>query len=241
MAGRHQHSDDAALFCPHCSAPQLLLPEHMRLDDPVGAAGSTTGTLPPPRVADSRGVDWRMALPGAAVVAVVGALLTVAGLKFDGVALLSFCWLMSGAVIAVGLYSRRRPRVWVDARVGLRIGVVTGLLMLGAMAVAGAGAGVVMRFVTHGMEAFDRQGVEQAKQAQVWALRWLQGQNQDKEVQERYVAFMNSPAMTSPEMRAGTELAQLGFEGALLLLISAGSAAFSGMLQGRRRSALRGE
>ena len=213
----------------------------MRIEDPAGQV--TTGMLPPPRVGekDRRDVDWRRAFQGAAAVAVVGAILVVVGLKINGIEFLALCWLLSGATISLMLYAHQRPRMWIDGRIGLRVGVVTGLLMVGALGVAGAGTGLVLRFGTHGLEAFDQQSAEQSKLAQAWGVRWLQEQNQDKEVQEKYLSFVNSPLMTSPEVRAGTELAQFGFQGLLLLLVSSGGGAFAGMVQGRRGAAMRAE
>lgn len=229
------------LFCPRCSAPQLLLPEHMRIEDPGAAPVATTGTLPPPRVrtADSRQVDWQAALPGAAMVAVAGAVLTMVGLKVNGAALLSVVWLLSAASISLGLYVRRSPRAWMDGRIGLRVGVVTGLLMLAALAVAGAGTGVVLRFGTHGLAQFDEQSVQQTKATQAWWVNWMQAQGQDKDVQAKYVEMLNSPLMTSPEMKAGSELFSLGLEGAIIVLIAAGGGAFAGMLRGRRAARMR--
>ncbi len=238
--GTYQSGDEGALFCPHCSAPQLLLPDHMRIEYPVEHA--TTGMLPPPLVGARHGreVDWPTALPKAAGVAVAGAVLTLVGLKVNVLALLGLCWLLGGALVSLGLYSRRRPRVWIDGRIGLRIGVVTGLLTLAALAISGAATGVVMRFSTHRLQAFDQRNAEQAKLAQAWGVRWLQEQHQDKQVQETYIRFVNSPGMTSPEMRAGTALAQLGFEGVLFLFVSAGGGALAGLVQRRRGAAMQG-
>ena len=199
-------------------------------------AAASTGMLPPPRVrsGDPRHVDWQAALPGAALVAIVGAVLTVVGLKLSGVALLSIVWVLSGATIALTLYARKNPRAWMSARVGVRVGLVTGLMLCGAMGVAGAATGVILRFGTHSLAGFDQQSAEQAKAVQAWAVNWLAQQGQSKEVQENYVRMLNSPMMTSPEAKAGSELASLGFQGVLILLISAGGGAFAGMVQGRR-------
>lgn len=213
----------------------------MRIEEPAGQA--TTGMLPPPRVGDRGGkeVDWRRALVGSASVAAIGAVLILLGLQIGILAFLAFCWLLSGAVISVVLYSSRRPRMRIDGRVGLRIGVVTGVLMVVALGIAGAGTGVLLRFGTHGLAAFDQQRAEQTKLGQAWAMHWMETHNEDKEVREKYISFVNSPVMTSPEMRAGTQLAQLGFQAMLLLLMAGGGGAFAGMLQGRRGAAMRAD
>ena len=204
---------------------------------------ATTGMLPPPRVGerDSRDIDWRRALRCAAGVAVMGAVLLLAGLRVSLLALPALCWLLSGAVISVLLYSGQRPRMRIDGRVGLRIGMVTGVLMVAALGVAGAGTGVVLRFGTHGLAAFDEQSAEQTRLGQAWALRWMKAHNEDKEVQEKYLSFVPSPLMTSPEMRAGSQLAQLGFQAMLLLLVASGGGALTGLLQRRRSPAIRSD
>ncbi len=217
----------------------------MRVVAETQPSESTTGALPPPRVPGNRTgngiIDWRTAVPIAAMVAVVAAVLTVLGLRLAGVAIFGFFWLLSGAVISIGLYARRSPQARMDARVGLRLGIVTGLLMLAATAVVGAGAGLVLRFGTHSLGQFDKDSAEATRAAQTRWLAWLKAQGQDQATQDKYVSVINSPLMTSPEMKAGTALFQLSFEGALLLLLSAGGGAFAGMLRARRRLVTRGD
>lgn len=232
--------DDAGLFCPRCSAPQLKLPEHMRVETMAVTAGDSTGAQPPPRVAGMKQVDWHAALTCSAMVAAGAAALTLVGLKLNGVALLGMLWVMSGSVISLGLYRKRvagaRLTGRLNARAGLRIGVVTGVLMLATLGVTGAVSGVVMRFATHGMDQFDAQSAERTREMQAWMVNFMAQRGQDKATQDQYIAMMNSPRMTAPETRAGGELVSLGVQGVLIVLISAGGGAFAGMLQGRREA-----
>jgi hypothetical protein len=234
------HSDEnVLLFCARCGAPQILLPEHMRVEEDGAQTDvlSTTGTTPPPRPAGSDDsasgrIDWRAALPVAALIALAGMVLALAGMKWAGVQAMSVLWTMSGAVTALGLYARRRPLARVDGRVGLRIGVATGLLMVVAVAVGMAATGVVARYGLHAMGNFDSQRLQESQAAQQHWIAWMHQQNQDKELEDRYVAIMNSPLVTSPEVRAGSALASMGFYACLILLLSAGGGAFAGMIRG---------
>lgn len=225
------------LFCPRCGAPQILLPDHMRTEIAADEGISTTGAVPPPRPAGADyhapgRVDWRSALPVAGAVALIAMLLAVAGMKWPAAQLISALWTMSGAVTAIGFYARSRPRASMDGRVGLRIGVAAGLLIVTAVSVGMAVSGVVVRYGLHGMAKFDEERAQDAKTARERGINWLEGQDQDKELQERYVAMMNSPLMTSPEMRAGSALLSLVFYGGLIVLLSGAGGAFAGMVRG---------
>ena len=111
-------------FCPQCGAPQLSLSlENQSVEtggEPVeGAEGaaSTAGALPP---AGARKVEWKTAIRCAAAVAGVGAVLSVGAIRVDVLSPVSFLWIMSGSLITLGLYQRRRPAAWMDVRVGAR-------------------------------------------------------------------------------------------------------------------------
>lgn len=234
--GSKQSSDDAMLFCPRCSAPQILLPEHMRVEPAVMAG--TTGTMPPPLPADHPGargqIDWRVALPAAAAIALVAAVLRIAGLKLEAASIVWFFWILAGANLALGVYAKRRPAAWMDARVGLRIGLVTGMLMCGAMAAAGGATGVVERYGLGGMAKFDDDRAKDRAAGQEMVQSWMKEHAFDADVQKNYAESMNSPLAKSPEMLAGVALAGFGFEALVLMLISAGTGAINGMMRGAR-------
>jgi hypothetical protein len=226
--------DSPLIFCPHCAAPQLLLSESMRIELPPVAP--TTGALPPPRPVGSYPlnsrpgqVDWRAAIAATAMVAAVGAALLVGGVEFSAVSFLSVLWTMSGAVIALGLYSRNRPQAWMDARVGLRVGFASGLLTIAAMGIALAGTGVVMRFGTHSLGSFDAGIVQIFDINRQHVIQMMQEQNQPADIQVKLLGLMNSP-----EFHAGFAITYVGVLGGIILLISAGGGAFAGMLRASR-------
>ncbi len=237
--GNKQSSDDAMLFCPRCSAPQIMLPEHMRTEPPVVAG--TTGTTPPPRPysgdaysGDKRQIDWRVALSTAGAIALVAAVLRIAGLKVELISIAWFFWMLAGANLALGVYAKKRPEAWMDARVGMRIGLVTGMMMCGAMAAAGGATGVVERYGLRGMAKFDDDRAKDRVAGQDLVLSWMKEHEIDPDVQKNYAESMNSPLAKSPEMLAGVGLAGFGFEGLVLMFVSAGTGAINGMMRGAR-------
>ena len=233
-AGSRHDDDAAALFCPRCGAPQILLPEHMHLEDPVAAA-STTGAVPPPRPAGSGAgeVDWQAAIRAASIVALVSATLLAIGLVFSPVSFLSTLWTMGAAVIALGLYTRSRPQASMDARVGLRIGVATGAMVIAAMVMGLAGTGVVMRFGTHSLTGFDAEMAQTFEVVRARAAASLQEQGQPADIQQKILAFVGSP-----EARAGIGVFYLSLTGFFILLLSAGGGAFAGMMRGAQAQRL---
>ena len=229
-----RHDDDAAiLFCPRCGAPQILLPEHMHVEVPIST--TTTGAVPPPRPAGSGPgqVDWQAAIRAGSFVAFVAAVLLVVGLVFSPVSFLSTLWTMGAAVIALGLYTRSRPQAYMDARVGLRIGVATGAMVIAAMVMVLAGTGVVMRFGTHGLTGFDAEMAQTFEIVRARAAISLQEQGQPADVQQKILAFVGSP-----EARAGLAVFYLSLTGFFILLLSAGGGAFAGMMRGAQAQRL---
>ena len=248
--GRNLSDDDVLLFCPRCSAPQLRLPEHMRSEyDAAASPELTTGALPPPRImprgassapSDPRGIDWRAALTAAGLVTAVAAGLRLLSLEFELLSILWFFWLLSGANLALSLYARKHPGGWMDARVGMRIGLVTGILMCAALAVVGGASGVVMRYGLHTMEKVDQQSDEQTRAMQARIEGWMQQQDVDPGERQNFVDTMNSPLMRSSEFRGGSALLSFGFAGFILVFISGGAGALNGMMRGSKLARRRG-
>jgi len=239
-AAADRHDDENAVhFCPFCAAPQLLLPEHMRVEPPV-VSGATTGTLPPPPPSglNPNQIDWRTAILAGALVAAVGAVLAVLAKKYEAMSLLSIIWTISCAVIVLGLYARNSPAQRLTARAGLRIGVVAGLLVIAANAMAIAATGVVLRFKTQQMAEFDKEYAERRQEVQPQVVAFLQQQGQDQAAVTKFIDTLNSP-----EMKAGSALLFGAFQSFVILLLSAGGGAFAGMMRaaqaqrlGRHRS-----
>lgn len=210
-------------FCPHCGAPQLYLSlDQQSLDTGDDAqGGSTTGALPPP---PPRMVDWKIAIRCAALVALVGAVLSLCAIRVQMLSPISFLWIMSGSLITLGLYQKRLPAAWMDVRVGARIGVVVGLCLSSGLAIAMAGWGLVERFGLHAMGSFD-EGLGQV--IQMMRDRTLQ-QPASPETAEmlRWLA--------TPEFRAVYALTACAMAAACILLVSALGGAFAGLLRTRR-------
>ncbi|MEO6912245.1 MAG: zinc ribbon domain-containing protein, partial [Edaphobacter sp.] len=150
---------DSSPFCPHCGAPQIYLVDH---EQPVEVAdANTTGAAPPPA---PRRIEWKTAIQCALLVAGVAGALTLVAARFESLAALSWLWTVSGSLITLALYQRRRPLARMDAGIGARIGVVTGVILVGCLAVAMAVGGLVARYLLHNMAGFDAQLTQQLHQ-----------------------------------------------------------------------------
>jgi hypothetical protein len=210
--------DGTSSFCPHCGSPQIYLQDY---EEQTGAPeAETTGALPPP---NPRQVDWKTAIRCALLVAAVAAALSLVSARVQAVSLLSWLWTVSGSLITLALYQRRRPLAWMDAGVGARIGVLAGLALVMCLAVAGAVGGLVARYGLHSMAGFDAD-LTQMMHAQI----------------EKASAASPEPAevirfLYSPEVRAGMMLAGFGMMSGVLLLLSTLGGAVGGMLRMRRK------
>src|SRR5881398_1122447 len=132
--------DGRSPFCPHCGSPQIYLQDYEQQNG--AAEASTTGAVPPPR---PQRVEWKTAIRCAALVAGVATVLSVVSQRVEAVSLLTLFWTISGSVITLGLYQRRRPLAWMDAGVGARIGLVVGLALVTCLGVACGIGGLVAR------------------------------------------------------------------------------------------------
>ena len=209
--------DDASPFCPHCGSPQIYLQDY---EQQSGAAeANTTGAVAPPR---PQQVEWKTAIRCAVLVAGVAAVLSVVSERFQVVSLVSTLWTISGSLITLALYQRRRPLAWMDAKVGARIGLVVGLSLVACLGVAWAAAGLVARYGLHSMAGFD---------ADMSALLHVQ--------YEKAIAMTPQPPEIqrlwfSPEFRAGMMLAGFGLVSAVLLVMSTVGGAVGGFMRTRR-------
>jgi hypothetical protein len=175
----------------------------------------STGILPPPR---PQQIDWKLAIKCAIGVSVIAALLSVAAARIPMLSPLSWLWTVSGSVIALGMYQRRRPQAWMDAGVGARIGVVVGLILVVSIAIAMAGAGLIARFKLHAMGPFDME-----LRAQI----------------EKAAAMNPQPAevmrfVYSPEFKAGMMLAGFAMMAGFVMVLSTVGGAVGGMVRTRR-------
>jgi hypothetical protein len=216
-------------FCPQCGAPQLTLALEQQSIQPGAEAEGMPGTaVADAGAARSRAVEWKTAIQCALVVTAVAAALALAAVRADALKPVTWFWVMSGSLITLGLYQKRRPAAWMDARVGARIGVVAGLCLALGLGAVLAGWGVVDRYALHGMKSFDT----------VLAAQMLDAQRQYQQrmaaeqvtVPPEVLAFAQSP-----EFRAGMMLAGFAILSVILLLVSTLGGAFAGLLRMRRR------
>jgi len=221
-------------FCPQCGAPQLnLVLENQSVQTNGEAADAEPGAasavaMPPP---SPRQVEWKTAIRCAAVVAAVGAALSVGAIRLDVLSKVSFLWIVSASLITLGFYQKRRPAAWMDVRVGARIGVVVGVCLALELGIALAGAGLVARFGMHAMGNFDAQMADIAAQLQ-------------KVIQQKSLQQPNTPMpdgwmefLGTPEFRGGYALFCFAFVSVGLVVMSVLGGAFAGLLRMRRRPA----
>jgi|ERR1700722_6133400 len=211
-------SDGVSPFCPHCGSPQIYLQDY---EQQSGAAeADTTGALPPPRLQQ---VEWKTAIRCALLVAGIAALLGMVAQRVQVVSLFSSLWTIGGSMITLALYQRRRPLAWMDAGVGARIGMVSGLALVACLGAALAIGGLAARYGLHSMAGFD------AELTQIMHVGY-----------EKTVAMSPAPPefqrlFFSPEFRAAYVLAMLGITAGFLLILSTVGGAVGGFMRMRRK------
>jgi hypothetical protein len=212
--------DGSSPFCPHCGAPQIYLLDH---EQPAELTANTTGAAPPPA---PRQVEWKTAIRCALLVAAVAAVLTVIAARFESVSPLSWLWTVSGSLITLALYQKRRPQAGMDAGIGARIGVVVGFVLVACLAIAMAAGGLVARYLLHNMAGFDAQLTQQLHMQIQHAL----ATNPEAKSVQGY--------LYSPEFRAGMMLAGFGLISGILLVLSTVGGAVGGLLRTRHKVSL---
>jgi hypothetical protein len=205
-------------FCPHCGSPQIYLQDYEQQN--AGGEADTTGAIPPPR---PQQVEWKTAIRCAALVAGVAAGLSLVSQRVQVVSLLSTLWTISGSMIALALYQRRRPLAWMDARVGARIGLVVGLALVACLGVAWGIGGLVARYGLHSLGAFDAE-LTQMLHAQFEKATAMSPQ--PPEMQRFWF---------SPEFRAGMMLVGFAMLSGILLVLSTVGGAVGGFMRMRRK------
>jgi hypothetical protein len=211
-------SQGLSSFCPHCGSPQIFLQDY---EQQTGAPeADTTGAVPPPR---PRQVEWKTAMRCALLVAGIAAGLSLLAARVELVSPISWLWTISGSMITLALYQRRRPLAWMDAGIGARIGIVVGLALVVCLGIAAAVGGLVARYGMHSMAGFDAQ-LTQLVHAQM--EKALATAPEPPEVQQFFY---------SPEVRAGMMLAGFAMVSGVLLLLSTVGGAVGGLLRMRRK------
>jgi hypothetical protein len=204
-------------FCPHCGSPQIYLQDYEQQSG--GAEADTTGAIPPPR---PQQVEWKTAIRCAALVAGVAAGLSLVSQRVQVVSFLSTLWTISGSMIALALYQRRRPLAWMDAGVGARIGLVVGLALVACLGIAGGVGGLVARYGLHSLSGFDAELTQTVHDSFEKASAMAP---QPPEVKRLWF---------SPEFRAGLMLFGFGMVSTFLLILSTVGGAVGGFMRMRR-------
>jgi hypothetical protein len=223
-------SADPTTFCSHCGAPQLYLQEYDRaVEADPNAPSDSTGAPPPPHPGQHlpQAIDWQTAMRCAALVAAIAALLNVIALPVPPLSVISNLWVLTASMTTLALYQRRRPLATMDARVGARIGLATGLALIACVTFALAVAGIVARFALHSTAGFDAQITQLLQQMTAQLTRSAEG-NPELPAVLRFVA--------SPEFRAGYILCTVALGAALVLFVSTLGGAVGGLLRTRRRA-----
>lgn len=144
-------------YCTQCGAPQIryvadesdgarTMPADS-INIQAGAAGASTS------------ISWRLAIQIAAVVG------TVVGILSAVLAAGSVLWVAVGAVVAIGIYHRRRPLTRLGPRVGARVGALLGLIAATLAFAANSVLLVIQRYGLHQGNQIDTQLTSIVKQA----------------------------------------------------------------------------
>jgi hypothetical protein len=181
-------------------------------------------------------VDWPVALTSALPMAGLAGLLAVASFVVPTAGLLNTLCILGASGVALGVYRSRRPLARIDGRVGLRVGVVTGLLMVSTMGICLALTGVVERFGLHGLSGFDASMDQDFAAIRAQMVASMQGPYQDPAAQQHVMGIF-----LSPEGRAGLILVTRAFIGGIVVVLTGALGAFAGLLQTRRRALTRGD
>jgi hypothetical protein len=213
--------NDVSPFCPHCGSPQIYLQDYEQQTS--ASEADTTGALPPPR---PRQVEWKTAIRCALLVAGVAAVLGLISTRVEAVSPLSWLWTMSGSLIALALYQRRRPQAWMDAGIGARIGLLVGLALTSCFGMATAVGGLVARFGLHSLAGFDTDLTQQLQLFHAQVEKASAGNPQPPQFW-RFIA--------TPEFRAGFVLAMFATAAVFLLVLSTVGGAVGGLLRTRRK------
>jgi len=204
-------------FCPHCGAPQLYLRDYTPSDP-----GPIDGVAAPPPPPDPRQIEWRTAIRCALLVALGAAILVGLQSLVPWLTLLSWLWIVSGSVLALGIYQKQQPAAWMDARVGARIGLLVGVALTAGLGLGSAVMGVAGRFLLHNMAS-----VDVANRLLMDNLRVQMAQSSTPTPIPANVLGL----MSSPEFFAGVVLLGFAMVSVILILLSTVGGAFAGMMR----------
>lgn len=224
----HTETEGSLVFCWHCGAPQVTLSEELleqaeqlrQAQDAREAGGNT-----PARTTAHApgGVVWKNAIQLSVMIAAALALMAI---LFPGLVVLFWTPLAPGIVLA--LYATRHRETIFSARMGARVGMACGALIILGIGVATSLKFALLRFVFHSMGSFDADFA--AKLAEM-KIQMLASPQADPAIVNQVIRWLNIP-----EYRAGIHLIMFGLLALLLLLLTAAGGAFAGAMRGRVRA-----
>jgi hypothetical protein len=201
-----------AYYCPECGAPQIRY-----VPDEGEAAPMIPGMSVNLQAAAATGrnsVSWKMAIRIAALVG------TVVGILSSLLAAASVLWVAVGAVVAMGIYHRRRPLTALGPRVGARVGALLGLIAATVAFAANSILLVVQRYGLHQGSEIDNQLTAIVKQAAARATIM--------DPQAPVASFTNF--WLSAEGRIGLILLTMAFLSALIVLFAVAGGVLGGQI-----------
>lgn len=146
-----------AYYCQACGAPQIryVAGEGETAQGMLG----TSVNLQAGAATSSAAISWQIAIRIAALVG------TGVGILSALLAAGSVLWVAAGAVMAIGIYHRRRPLTLLGPRVGARVGALLGLIAATVAFAANSALLVVQRYGLHQGSEIDTQLTSIVKQA----------------------------------------------------------------------------
>lgn len=225
---------EADRYCFNCGMPQLIyLASEMPLAVPVDGASEAQGQGPVTGETDAvvspGGIAWRPALNAALLLAVP------TGVLCFGVLPIGLFWMVGAAAWAVGVYARRARPVSLTLGIGIRIGMITGLLT-SWLTVSLYGIGFwISRFILHQGGEWDSLWMAQVSRSNQQMLAEMGTAN----AQSVQIAESIKALMLSPEGRAGLPLSGLLVLAMFLVFFSIIGGAIGARMQAqvrRRRS-----
>jgi hypothetical protein len=214
--------EPAAYYCPECGAPQIRYVTDQD-EAPQGVSGIGVG-LQASAAGTAASVSWRLAIRIAAIVG------TGVGILSALLAAGSVLWVAVGAVVAMGIYHRRRPLTLLGPRVGARVGGLLGLIAATAAFAANSVLLVVQRYGMHQGNEIDTQLTSIVKQAAARAATM--------DPQAPVITFTNF--WLSAEGRIGLILLTMAFLSVLIVLFAIAGGVLGGQIyrSSRGRKAL---
>jgi len=214
---------EGASFCAYCGAPQLYVAE----EDTPAAAAEDALQAAAARASKPGMVDWTVALRAVCLVGALGLAMFVGSEWLRLLGILSFMLVLSAGQLATNLYLRWRPQARMDGRVGLRIGLLTGVVLAACIVASTATAELTDRYLLH--------------QGAVMDAQYVQSMHDGAQMMEKITGKPLTPEqaglISSPEYRAGSVLAGVFAEGILVLTATMVGGALAGFLNKRRRAA----